>query len=159
MFFLEIQVKIPKTYKAVNGQIKIRFQFATPELRPFGQRMTAFINVVNDSVDGSSVLDFLDTSDLINFNKNDRHRFCQTLQEIPSTKPMPLADTSESDDELRLLQMASELADEGYGHFDVCLKALKRCKADLSATKSQSKAQILRAISSQQGLPLNHRLK
>ena len=38
--------------------------------------------------------------------------------------------------EMELLQMANELADEGLAHFDICLQALKKNKGSLKKTKA-----------------------
>ena len=45
MFFLEIQMKIPKKYSQTD-EIKVQFQFVTKSLRPFGQRMIARVNIL-----------------------------------------------------------------------------------------------------------------
>lgn len=44
--------------------------------------------------------------------------------------------------------MASELTDEGYGQFEVCLKELKRRNADVAATKKALSKKI-RALAAQ----------
>lgn len=46
MFFLEIQVYIPAIVS--EQMLEIKFSFVTPRFRPFGERMTAKINIVQD---------------------------------------------------------------------------------------------------------------
>ena len=49
MFYLEIQIQIPAI---VHEQtLQIHFQFVTPRLRPFGDRMIAKIHIVHDCLE------------------------------------------------------------------------------------------------------------
>lgn len=38
-------MKVPKSYSQTD-EIKVQFQFVTKSMRPFGQRMTARINIL-----------------------------------------------------------------------------------------------------------------
>ena len=111
MFFLEIQVYIPAI--AYEQLLEITFQFHTPRLRPFGERMIAKINVLQDPK----------LSSRSSLQNSLRENFVR-----------------ESVSEEQMFQMAGELSDRGFGDFEVCLACLKEKKGDLaSAQKSLSK--------------------
>lgn len=44
MFYLEIQIYIPPIVQ--EQVLEVKFQFVTPRFRPFGERMTATLNIV-----------------------------------------------------------------------------------------------------------------
>ena len=48
MFYLEIQIYIPAIVQ--EQMLVINFQFVTPRLRPFGERMIAKIHIVHEEL-------------------------------------------------------------------------------------------------------------
>ena len=54
MFFLEIQIYIPAIVS--EQALEVKFQFVTPKFRPFGDRMTAKINIVQSKLRMADVL-------------------------------------------------------------------------------------------------------
>ena len=54
MFFLEIQIYIPAIVQ--EQQLEIKFQFVTPRFRPFGERMIAKLNIVQDFIAEPDIL-------------------------------------------------------------------------------------------------------
>ena len=48
MFFLEIQIYIPAIVQ--EQVLEIKFQFVTPRIRPFGERMVAKINILQEQL-------------------------------------------------------------------------------------------------------------
>ncbi len=54
MFFLEMQIYIPAIVQ--EQMLEIGFQFVTPRFRPFGERMVAKINILQDQLSHADVL-------------------------------------------------------------------------------------------------------
>ena len=54
MFYLEIQIYIPAIVQ--EQLLEVKFQFATPRFRLFGERMVAKINIVQDAIHMADVL-------------------------------------------------------------------------------------------------------
>ena len=106
MFYLEIQIFIPAIVQ--EQLLDVKFQFVTPRFRPFGERMTAKINIVQDSIAAADALS----------SRNSVLSQSGALKDVADDKQQIAS--SESD----LYQMACELSDEGFGEFDDCLATL-----------------------------------
>ena len=87
MFFLEIQIYIPALVS--EQTLQIHFQFVTPRLRPFGERMIARIHIVHDALSNA---DYVES---------------QTSESVVEGM---------SDDVV--YTFASQLSDQGYGSFE-----------------------------------------
>lgn len=105
MFFLEIQIFIPALVQ--EQTLQIHFQFVTPRLRPFGERMIARLHIVHNALSNA---DYVES---------------QTSESVVEGM---------SDDVV--YTFASQLSDQGYGSFEQCLAVLTACQGDVPSAKA-----------------------
>ena len=87
MFYLEIQIYIPA---AVQEQVlQIHFQFVTPRLRPFGERMIARIHIVHEPLESAGYIESQASESVVDGMTDDM-----------------------------AYSYASQLCDQGYGNFE-----------------------------------------
>lgn len=104
MFYLEIQIYIPAIVQ--EQMLLIHFQFVTPRLRPFGERMIAKIHIVHEEL---NKVDYIES---------------QASESV----------IEGMEDEVAY-SYAGQLCDQGYGNFEQCLAVLTACHGDLNKAK------------------------
>ena len=126
--------------------LEIKFQFVTPRFRPFGERMIAKLNIVQDAQHMADVLSSRESmASVISSAKKmaamrvvNEDAMGEDGEEVSDAsitaigrkgrKPLP--------SEAEMFQMACELSDQGFGDFDLCLTVLTTKKGNLKLAKN-----------------------